>query len=79
VSYGIVQVQIKVVNGKITDAQALQSPSGRSSRFSHYAIPVLRQQTLEAQSANIQGASGASYTSFGWKTSLQAAMTTANL
>jgi uncharacterized protein with FMN-binding domain len=79
VSYGIVQVQITVSNGKITDAKAVQSPSGRSERFSSYAIPVLREQTLAAQSANIQGATGASYTSFGWKTSLQAAMKAANL
>ena len=79
VSYGTIQVEIKVVHGKIVDAQARQSPTGRSARFSGYAIPVLREQTLAAQSANIQGATGASYTSFGWKTSLRSAMTLANL
>jgi uncharacterized protein with FMN-binding domain len=79
VQYGNVQVQITVVNGKITDAQALQAPSGRSDRYTQYAIPILRSQTLAAQSKNIQGASGASYTSYGWFTSLQAALAKAGL
>lgn len=79
VNYGNVQVQITVVNGKITDAQALQAPTGRSDRYTQYAIPVLRSQTLAAQGSNIQGASGASYTSYGWYTSLQAALAKAGL
>lgn len=79
VNYGNVQVQITVVNGKITDAQALQAPSGRSDRYTQYAIPVLRSQTLAAQGSNIQGASGASYTSYGWYTSLQSALAKAGL
>lgn len=79
VNYGNVQVQITVVNGKITDAQALQAPSGRSDRYTQYALPILRSQTLAAQGSNIQGASGASYTSYGWYTSLQAALAKAGL
>lgn len=79
VNYGTVQVQITVVNGKITDAQAIQAPSGRSGQFSTYAIPILRQETLKAQSAQIQGVSGASYTSYGWYTSLLAALTKAGM
>lgn len=79
VNYGDVQVQITVVGGKITDARALQAPSGRSDRYTQYALPILRQQTLAAQSSNIQGASGASYTSYGWYTSLQAALHKAGL
>lgn len=79
VNYGTVQVEITVVDGKITDARALQAPTGRSDRFTQYAVPVLRQQTLAAQSANIQGASGASYTSYGWYTSLQVALAKAGL
>jgi len=79
VSYGYVQVQITVSNGKITDATALQAPSGRSDRFSSYAVPILRQQTLAAQSAQITGASGASYTSYGWYKSLQGALAKAGL
>jgi uncharacterized protein with FMN-binding domain len=79
VNYGNVQVQISVKDGKITDAKALQSPNGRSQRFSDMAIPILRQQTLTAQSDAIQGASGASYTSYGWFKSLQGALAKAGL
>lgn len=79
VSYGMVKVEIKVTGGRITDVRALEAPDGRSSGYSEYAIPVLREQTLAAQSADIQGASGASFTSFGWKTSLAAALKSANL
>ena len=79
VSYGNVQVQITVSNGKITDATALQAPSGRNDRFTNYAVPILRKQTLAAQSDAIQGASGASYTSYGWYKSLQGALSKAGL
>lgn len=80
VNFGNVQVQITVSNGKITDAQALQSPQGgRSGSISSQAIPMLRQQTLAAQSSAIQGVGGASYTSYGWYTSLQSALTKAGL
>ena len=79
VNYGNVQVQLTVVNGKITDARALSAPNGRSQRWTDMAIPVLRQQTLAAQSDAIQGASGASYTSYGWYKSLQGALAKAGL
>jgi uncharacterized protein with FMN-binding domain len=79
VKYGFVQVKITVVNGKITEAQALQAPSGKNDRWTQRAVPILRQQTLEAQSANITGASGASYTSYGWYTSLASALAKAGL
>jgi uncharacterized protein with FMN-binding domain len=79
VNYGNVQVQITVVNGRITDAVAVKAPSGRNDRYTNMAVPILKQQTLKAQSANIQGASGASYTSYGWFTSLQGAIAQAGL
>ena len=79
VSYGNVQVEITVRDGKIVDAQALQSPNGRSQRFSDYAVPQLRQETLAAQSASISNISGASYTSWGWYKSLQGALAKAGL
>ena len=79
VNYGNVQVQITVKDGKITDATALQAPSGRNDRWSNMALPILKKQTLAAQSASIQGASGASYTSYGWYTSLQGALAKAGL
>ena len=79
VNYGNVQVQITVVNGRITDAVAVKAPSGRNDRYTNMVVPILKQQTLKAQSANIQGASGASYTSYGWHTSLQGALAQAGL
>ena len=79
VNYGTVQVKITVANGKITDAIAVQAPSGRNDRYTNMAVPILKQQTLAAQSANIKGASGASYTSYGWFKSLQGALADAGL
>ncbi|CAN2171636.1 FMN-binding [Candidatus Nanopelagicaceae bacterium] len=79
IGYGIMQVKITVVNGKITEAEAVQTPSGRNDRWTNMAVPVLRQRTLAAQSANINGVSGASYTSYGWYTSLVSALKQAGL
>ena len=79
VNYGNVQVKITVVNGRITDAIAVKAPSGRNDRWTNMAVPILKAQTLKAQSADIQGASGASYTSYGWYTSLQGALAQAGL
>ena len=79
--YGPVQVQITVVNGNITNAIALTYPteSFRDQQINQQAIPYLIQETLAAQSANIQGVGGASYTSQGWADSLQSALTKAGL
>jgi uncharacterized protein with FMN-binding domain len=79
VNYGNVQVKITVVNGRITDAVAVKAPTGRNDRWTNMAVPILKAQTLAAQSADIQGASGASYTSYGWHTSLQGALAQAGL
>ena len=79
--FGPVQVQITVVNGKITNAVALTYPTGsfRDQQINQQAIPYLIQETLAAQSANIQGVGGASYTSQGWANSLQSALAKAGL
>jgi len=79
VSYGNVQVQITVTNGEITDAKALIAPTGKNDKYTRMALPKLKEQTLAAQSTNIQGASGASYTTYGWRKSLQGAMVKAGL
>jgi uncharacterized protein with FMN-binding domain len=79
VSYGNVQVQITVTNGKITDAKALIAPTGKNDKYTKMSLPTLRQQTLAAQSTSIQGVSGASYTTYGWRKSLQGAMAKAGL
>jgi uncharacterized protein with FMN-binding domain len=77
--YGPVQVKIMVKNGKIVDAQTVQAPTGSSDRYTQMSVPVLRERTLAAQSANIQAVSGASFTSYGWYTSLASAIAKAGL
>ncbi|RKR75373.1 uncharacterized protein with FMN-binding domain [Frondihabitans australicus] len=79
--FGPVQVEIVVQAGTITDVKALQltDQGGRSVEISAYAAPILRQEALKAQSANIQSVSGATYTSEGYVTSLQAAIDKAGL
>ena len=79
--FGPVQVQITVSNGKITAVKALQYPNGdgRSASISQQAIPYLVQQTLTAQSDQISGVGGASYTSYGFYVSLQSALKKAGL
>jgi len=74
--YGPVQVQLTTRSGQITDAQALQMPAdtARSQEYSSCAAPQLRQEVLQAQSANIDTACGASYTSQGYSQSVQSAI-----
>ena len=79
VQYGNVQVEITLKDGKITDARAVVAPSGRNDRYTNMAVPILRSQTLAAQSDRINGASGASYTSYGWYKSLQGALAKAGI
>jgi uncharacterized protein with FMN-binding domain len=78
--YGDVQVQVTLANGKITDVQAIALPAGgHSGRISSYVAPILRTQALTAQSAAIDGVSGATYTSQAYAQSLQGALDAAGL
>ncbi|MFE7037295.1 FMN-binding protein [Streptomyces sp. NPDC057621] len=73
--YGNVQVRITVAGGKITSAAALQSPTGgRSTTVSTDAVPKLNKAAVTAGSADIDAVSGATYTSGGYKKSLQSAL-----
>ncbi|WP_416984659.1 FMN-binding protein [Streptomyces sp. T028] len=74
--YGPVQVRITLTGSKITGATAVQSPdeTARSKDINSTAVPKLNQETLQAQSANIDTVSGATYTSEGYKQSLQSAL-----
>ncbi|MDQ0953857.1 uncharacterized protein with FMN-binding domain [Streptomyces phaeochromogenes] len=73
--YGPVQVRITVTGGKITKSEAVQSPSGgRSTQISGDAVPKLNQAAVAAGSADIDAVSGATYTSGGYKESLQSAL-----
>jgi uncharacterized protein with FMN-binding domain len=77
---GPVQVQVKIAGGRIVDIAALQKPSGdqRHDEISAFSIPKLRDQALAAQSAQIDGVSGATATSGGYRQSLQSALDAAN-
>ena len=79
--WGPVQVQITVSGSEITDVQVLQYPNenGKDQQINAYALPVLTDETLQAQSANIDMVSGATVTSNGYITSLQSALDEAGL
>jgi len=74
--FGPVQVQITMQSGKITDVQTLQAPSDNphSAAIAAYATPQLRSEVLQAQSAQVNSISGATYTSYGYLQSLQSAL-----
>jgi uncharacterized protein with FMN-binding domain len=74
--YGDVQVQVVVSGGRITDVVALQMPSdrARSAYISQVAGPMLHDEVLQAQSAQIDTLSGATYTSDAYAQSVQAAL-----
>lgn len=78
--WGPVQVQVTIVGKKITEVRALQRPTGnrRDDQINTDALPRLRQQVLQAQSARIDGVSGATVTSGGYRRSLQAALDAAH-
>ncbi len=67
--------------GRITDVKPLQltNQGGRSVAISAGAVPILRTEALHAQSAKIDAVSGATYTSEGYRTSLQSAIDKAHL
>jgi hypothetical protein len=76
-NWGVLSVSVAVSGAKITKVGIASLDDGgnpRSQSIDQYSIPLLEQQALAAQSANIQGVSGASYTSAGFKQSLQAAL-----
>jgi uncharacterized protein with FMN-binding domain len=72
--WGPVQVEAVVAaDGQVCDVTAIQSPNShnRSVRINNRALPILHKQVLSAQSANIDGVSGATITSRGYERSLQ--------
>lgn len=78
--YGDVQVQLTVTGGKVVKAVAIAyAQGGRDGEINAYAIPVLQQETVAAQSAHIDTVSGATFTSEGYLGSLQSALDAAGL
>jgi uncharacterized protein with FMN-binding domain len=79
--WGPVQVAITVSGNKITAVSVPVYPNGnqRDAEINSYALPQLVQETIAAQSANINVVSGASVTSDGYIGSLQSAIDAAHL
>lgn len=77
--WGPVQVKITIKSGRLTDVTAVQYPTDnpRDQEINSYALPQLRTEALQAQSANIDTVSGATYTSDGYRQSLQSALDSA--
>ena len=76
-SYGILSVKVTASGSKITNVAIASINDGgnpRSQYIDQQSIPQLEQEALAAQSANIQGVSGASYTTAGFAQSLQSAL-----
>lgn len=63
--YGYIQVETVVSGGRITDVMFLQSPNSQrnSIEINAQAMPLLKQQVLQIQSAQVDGVSGATDTS----------------
>ena len=74
--FGDVVVRVVITNGHITDVQSVTLPTDRaySAYVSQVAGPLLRTEALQAQSANINIISGATYTSQSYAQSLESAL-----
>jgi len=70
--YGTIQVKAVIQNGKISDVQFLQYPHDQeeSIEVNQQAMPSLKQETIQSQSANVDIVSGATQTSQAFKESL---------
>jgi uncharacterized protein with FMN-binding domain len=74
--YGNVQVKVVISGGKITSVKTIQYPNGhqQSVFINSQALPLLEQEVLKAQSAQINIISGATFTSQGYAQSVQSAL-----
>jgi uncharacterized protein with FMN-binding domain len=79
--WGPVEVELRVTSGKISKVDVLQYPNGngRDEEINNHALPILTQETVDAQSADIDMVSGATVTSDGYVSSLQSALDKAGL
>jgi uncharacterized protein with FMN-binding domain len=73
-------VQIKVSGNRIVSSDAIVYPTRerRDQEINNRAVPQLNDETLQAQSATIDTVSGATYTSDGYRESLQSALDAAH-
>ncbi len=77
--WGPVQVRVTLKNKKIVDVQAsAPMERARSAFINEQALPMLKQEVLQAQSTNIDAIGGATLTSEAYYLSLQAALQAAH-
>lgn len=74
--YGIIQVRATIANGRITNIQFLQAPSDRQTSviINRQADPMLAQEAVQAQNANVDIVSGATASSNAFIQSLRSAL-----
>ncbi|MGW2371941.1 MULTISPECIES: FMN-binding protein [Kitasatospora] len=74
--YGPVQVQVTLAGSRITTVDVVKYPTQdrRDREINADALPVLNQEAISAQNAQIDAVSGATYTSDGYIRSLQSAL-----
>jgi major membrane immunogen (membrane-anchored lipoprotein) len=79
--WGPVQVEITVADGTIADVSVIDYPdnNGKDQQINARALPILVQETLDAQNGDIDMVSGATVTSDGYIESLQSALDKAGL
>lgn len=79
--FGDVQVKVIITNGRITDVQPIQMPQDRaqSAYISQVAGPMLHDEVIQAQSAQIDIISGATYTSESYAQSVESALQQAHM
>jgi uncharacterized protein with FMN-binding domain len=79
--YGVVQVKATVANARITDVAFVQLTAfdQHSQQINDFAGPQLLQETLKNQTAQVDSISGATYTSDGYRESMQSALDQAGL
>ncbi|WP_395656290.1 FMN-binding protein [Nocardioides sp.] len=79
--WGPVQVEVTLSGSTITHVSVPQYPNsnGQDIEIANYALPILIQETMDQQSANIDMVSGATYTSAGYIQSLQSALDQAGM
>lgn len=77
--YGTIQVQATIAGGKLTDVQFLQYPNdrARSIAINSVAMPNLKQEAIQTQSATVDVVSGATDSSNAFVQSLASALSKA--
>ena len=74
--YGDLQLKVSERGSTITKIQVVQegATDPRSAQINSQAVPILQQQAMSVQSANIDGVSGATFTSMAYQQALQSAL-----